>query len=198
MITNFSTSSVRTGLKRKRFWDQSAVANSFFSIATVTVGAGGAANVTFSNIPQNYTHLQLRVISWTNDTANSGLGNVRMSGFFNADETASNYYSHILLGDGASVSAVAEQSAKFMSDSVRNSMIAPGCFIADILDYRDTNKFKTIKTLSGYNNNDTSYGGVRIYSGLWRNTSAITSIKIVPESGSLKQHSSFALYGVLA
>lgn len=180
--------------------NQATKLSNFYSIATTTVGASPASFVTFSNIPSTYTHLQLRVMSWTNDTANSGLGNVRMSGFFNGDETQTNYYSHILIGDGggAAVGAFNEQSAKFMSDSVRNSMPAPGVFIADILDYKDTNKFKTVKTLSGYNNNTSTSGNssVRLYSGLWRNTAAITSIKIVPESGSLKQYSTFALYGV--
>jgi hypothetical protein len=35
----------------------------FESIATVTVGGGGAANVEFTSIPATYTHLQLRIIS---------------------------------------------------------------------------------------------------------------------------------------
>ena len=39
-----------------------AAATSFESIATVTVGSGGAANVEFTSIPGTYTHLQLRAI----------------------------------------------------------------------------------------------------------------------------------------
>jgi hypothetical protein len=71
----------------------------------------------------------------------------------------------------------------------------------DILDYANTNKFKTIRGLSGWNNNDTvdGNGSVRFISGLWRNTAAITSLKIVPEAAvNFKQYSSFALYGVKA
>jgi hypothetical protein len=33
------------------------------SIATVTVGSGGAANVEFTSIPATYTHLQLRLLA---------------------------------------------------------------------------------------------------------------------------------------
>ena len=35
---------------------------SYESIATVTVGSGGAANVEFTSIPADYTHLQIRGI----------------------------------------------------------------------------------------------------------------------------------------
>jgi len=34
----------------------------FESIATVSVGSGGAADVTFSSIPATFTHLQIRYI----------------------------------------------------------------------------------------------------------------------------------------
>ena len=44
-VSSFSNSGIRSGVKRNKFWDQSAVENSFFSIDTVTVGSGGAAYV---------------------------------------------------------------------------------------------------------------------------------------------------------
>ena len=39
------------------------VLNSYESIATVTVGAGGTSTITFSSIPTGYTHLQIRGIA---------------------------------------------------------------------------------------------------------------------------------------
>ena len=39
-----------------------AVSTSYESIATVTVGSGGAANVEFTSIPGTYTHLQIRML----------------------------------------------------------------------------------------------------------------------------------------
>ena len=34
-------------------------ANSYESIATVTVGSGGSSTITFSSIPATFTHLQI-------------------------------------------------------------------------------------------------------------------------------------------
>jgi hypothetical protein len=170
----------------------------FESIATITVGSGGVASITFSSIPQTFTHLQVRQSAQTNDTANSGLGNNRMNGYFNADETATNYYSHYFTGNGASAVADAEQVAKWAGDASRNSSNGWGTGILDILDYTNTNKFKTTRSLTGVTTNSSLNGFARLGSGLWRNTAAITSLKIIPEAGTLKENSSFALYGVKA
>jgi hypothetical protein len=174
----------------------------FYQIATTTVGSGGASSVTFSSIPQTYTHLQIRLSAQSNDTANSGLGNNRLNGYFNADETATNYYSHYLIGNGSgSGSSTAEQVAKWAGDCTRNSSVGWGTVVIDILDYTNTNKFKTTRALTGWSNNDAvdGNGSVRLVSGLWRNTAAVTSIKIAPEAAvNFKQYSRFDLYGVTA
>ena len=44
-------------------------ANDFESIATVSVGSGGAANVEFTSIPATFTHLQIRAILKTTTSA---------------------------------------------------------------------------------------------------------------------------------
>jgi hypothetical protein len=62
------------------------------------------------------------------------------------------------------------------------------------LDYTNTNKNKTARSLWGYDANGSGYVG--LYSGLWRNTSAINRIDYVPASGTFPQYSSFALYGI--
>lgn len=195
MITNFSTSSVRTGIKRKRFWDQSAVANSFFSIATTTVGAGGTSTVTFSNIPQTYTHLQLRTLHRVSSAGETNL-TIRVN-----SDTANNYSGHYLFGDG-STNASGALSNTNLNTLARTPGAAQtansfGVAIIDILDYRDTNKFKTFRSLTGWDANGS--GSVYFSSVNWRNTNAITSITITDQGGgNLVQYSSFALYGVLA
>lgn len=192
MITNFSTSSVRTGVKRKRFWDQNAVANSFFSIATVNVGAGGVSNVEFTNIPQTYTHLQIRGIARGNT-----IGAVKIT--FNSD-TASNYSFHYLYGNGSATGSSNGTSqayaASFWSMGIPSASNTFGSSIYDILDYTNTNKYKTIRGLDGFDANGS--GGIEIVSGNWRSTSAISSIKLEGSSVNFQQYSSFALYGVLA
>ena len=71
-------------------------------IATTLVGVGGVSTVTFSNIPQGYKHLQVRIFSRsTTSTYQQSGGYVR----FNSD-TGNNYTRHGLYGDGATAGAV--------------------------------------------------------------------------------------------
>jgi len=69
-----------------------------------------------------------------------------------------------------------------------------GVTVTDILDYKDTNKYTTIRVLTGYDTNGA--GDVLLYSGNWRSTSAVTSIVLFPASGNFNQYSQFALYGI--
>ena len=68
----------------------------------------------------------------------------------------------------------------------------PLVVVCDILDYIDTNKYKTIRSLGG-NDNNAAQGAVAFRSNNWRNTSAVTSIVL---SGSFAQYSHLALYGI--
>jgi hypothetical protein len=64
----------------------------------------------------------------------------------------------------------------------------------DILDYANTNKFKTTRTLTGSDLNGS--GVVSLDSGSWRSTSAITSITFTARANLINTYSSFALYGI--
>jgi hypothetical protein len=168
-------------------------APAYDSIATVTVGSGGAATITFSSIPATYTHLQIRGISKT-DRADDN-DNVKMQ--FNGD-TASNYSHHVLLGTGSGVVAAANANASSIltiAGAAANVASVFGSGVIDILDYKDTNKYKTVRTFSGYESGSTGF--VALQSGNWRSTSAITSITLAPNIGSnFNQYSQFALYGI--
>ena len=165
-------------------------ATSFESIATVTVGSGGAANVEFTSIPSTYTHLQIRGIQ--RKTADATSNTIT----FNSD-TASNYSLHFLSGNGSSASAYSEANTNYgwiYTPSSANLADTFGAFVIDILDYANTNKYKTARILNGFDLNGS--GQVLLHSFNWRNTNAITSIKIVPGAGNHAQYSHFALYGV--
>jgi hypothetical protein len=165
------------------------------ALASTTVGSTAVSGITFAGIPTGYKHLQIRWVGFTND---AGTGNIRASIFFNGDTTATNYYNHFLSGDGSNASAGSENAAKFGGNAVRNSAIAGGVNIVDILDYASTTKKTTVRTLTGFNNNDANISneGVRLVSGLWNNTDAVTSLQFVPELGSFKIYTTIALYGV--
>jgi len=163
----------------------------YTSIATQTVGSGGAASITFSSIPSTYTHLQLRIFA---QTSRSGAITDGMNIQFNGD-TGSNYSQHWLQGNGSAVTSYgyASQTRGWLGGSGG----ASGYFsanIVDILDYTNTNKYKTHRCLMGTDANGS--GLIEIGSGVWLNTSAITSFTILPDYSPYVQYSSFALYGV--
>ena len=164
----------------------------FVSIATAS-GTGSSGTITFSNIPQVYKHLQLRVLVRGTATSNDG-----WNANFNSD-TGSNYYvGHILYGDGTSAGVYSAGSGTKiqLGDIVGSGSTANSFAVAvtDILDYQNTNKYKTTRTLYGW---DTNGAGVAaLTSGLWMSTSAITSIQLTTNSGSFATNSSFALYGI--
>ena len=169
--------------------------NSFESIAgTVVVGAGGQATVVFSNLPQNYKHLQVRAISRTTFAGIATGINAR----FNSD-SGSNYALHQLYGDGVSAAAYAAATQSYMavSTTIGSTGLANafGVFILDILDYTDTNKNKTVRSLVGKDLNGS--GEASLYSSVWLNTASVTTVTILPSDGSnFSQHSHFALYGI--
>jgi hypothetical protein len=171
------------------------------SIATISVGSGGSGSstVTFSSIPQTYKHLQIRLISKDNRSA------ALSSQFyfqFNAD-TGANYSFHAVEGlwynSASSVSPTAATSQTKIGSidgtTGNGAGSSFGAAIIDILDYTNTNKYKTARILTGLNVSDFSASG--IFSGLWMNTNAITSISLGTALGTqFLQYSSFALYGV--
>jgi len=172
------------------------------SIATVTVGAGGASSVSFSSIPSGYQHLQIRGIARANRST-YGADTIRLT--FNSD-SGSNYASHRLLGDGSSAysNASTTQSRIQFGDCVGTNN-GPGAgnvgaSVLDILDYANTNKYKTVRLLAGVDVNGTvaSFGGVvGLTSGLWQSTAAITSITLVVETGiNFEQYTKFGLFGI--
>ena len=166
---------------------------SYESIESVTVGAGGTASVTFSSIPATYTHLQIRSIGRI--TAANSDDNIYMQ--FNGD-TASNYAGHYLFSDGSTTipAAAGNQTqgvaARITGASSGASMFGVG--ICDILDYRNTNKNKTVKVVTGHDKNGS--GLIFLMSTLWQSASAITSIRLYTITDSFAQYSKLALYGI--
>lgn len=198
-ITKLSTN----GIYGDKYGDIAANNNNWYeAIATTLLGAS-ATNITFSNIPADYTHLQLRMMLRT-DRGTYGVDNFTTR--FNGD-TGSNYSSHVLytnLGNstavaGASVNDTWIQTTQNIGTSTGGNFY--GVAIMDILDYKNTSKFKTVRMLTGMNANGTPAGGdderIQLISGLWRNTNAITTIRIAPSNGTnFTANSRISLYGL--
>ena len=166
-----------------------ASTSSYESIASSTVGSGGTSSVTFSSIPGTFTHLQIRGIF--RPTATSWV-----LAQFNGD-TATNYSHHDLRGNGSTVSveavALAQHVYCILGVSTAANTFAAG--VVDILDYANTNKYKTTRHFNGIDTNGA--GNIDLTSGFWRNTAAITSITLsLSTGGTIPQYSQFALYGI--
>lgn len=169
---------------------------SFESIATATVSTA-TPTISFTSIPATYTHLQLRGISRDARTVN--VNNINMRVGNGSIDSGNNYATHTFDGDGGTDTGAG--AANFVS---LGFMIEPGAsgtanafggFVIDILDYKNTNKYKTFKALGGADLNGS--GNVHLTSGLWMSSSAITNIDFFTNGGfNFVQHSTFALYGI--
>ncbi len=145
------------------------------------------ASVTFSSISGSYTDLVL-VFNGGVDTSNGGL---RME--LNSD-TGSNYSQTHLAGDGTS------------ANSARNSNVTQARISSDFSMFNNLN-YNSITYLNNYSNSTTNKTwlsrnnlasvGTEAVIGLWRNTAAITSIRLVPSANSFASGSTFTLYGIL-
>lgn len=164
-----------------------------FPIRSYVVPSGGAASIEFTSIPSTYTHLQLRGI-----TRCAGSGTVSIDLQVNG-VTSSTYAWHRLYGDGSSASAYAEPNTSKFTEMYQpistDTSNAFGAFVWDLLDYANTNKYKTARVLTAYDVNGTN-GKIAFVSGLYPSTSAVSSIKLTSNGGNFAQYSSVALYGV--
>jgi hypothetical protein len=169
------------------------VTSSFESIASAS-GTGSSNTITFSSIPNTFVALQLRFVGRVAnaDTAD----NLFLQ--FNSD-TASNYSWHYLEGDGGSVTAGPTANAtKMLSGRVAAATATAGIVGAGIIDihnYASTTQNKTVRSLTGIDRSGS--GNVRMDSGLWRSTSAVTSIQITNGSATnFTTDTVIGLYGI--
>lgn len=165
-----------------------AAAGDFESIATVTLGSA-TSTVTFSNIPTTYKHLQVRLLT------NSDAGNQQIRLGNGSVDSAANYSFHYLTGQGSVAQGGSDYSINggYLGYSVGSTY--PFSAVADVLDYANTNKYKTIRSLGGQDVNG-SAAYIMFTSSSWYSTSAANYLSIYNPSGNFAADSSFALYGI--
>jgi len=160
------------------------------SIATVSLSSA-ANTVTFSSIPQTYTHLQIRAIVRTPGNASyMAIGT----------SSGANYggKGHLISGgNGGSIygSSLSTTGTKGLAlDLYVGSLVANqfGVYIIDLLDYANTTKYKTARAITGYEDASSTINFISHY---YATTNAITSI-VLTGDGNYPQYSHFALYGI--
>jgi hypothetical protein len=195
---NLSTSSIISGYKSSKLWDQSTLPGFFESISTVYV-ASAQSSVVFTNIPQTYKHLQLRVFARSSRSAAVTDLQVQINGV-----TSSNYRTHALYGVGSGTGlsyTTASQPIIYFGRVAANTSPANtmGGGILDLIDYTSSNKYKTLRWLGGADANGS--GEVYLSSGfLTSSLDPISSITLTSYdtvgTPNWLPGSHFALYGI--
>jgi hypothetical protein len=123
----------------------------------------------------------------------------------NGDTNVSNYATSYFYGDGATTGSGTlaintGRSALLMDAGIsQNNPTYPIGNVFDLLDYSNTNKFKTARGLPGAdtNGNGPYVGSVGIVSGLYLSTSAISSLDFFLDGGNpYATNTKIALYGI--
>jgi hypothetical protein len=176
-----------------------AAGNAYEWLETVTVGSGGQATISFSNLNSTYgstyQHLQIRAVLRSTRSDTDSIYYVQFNG-----DTAANYRAHFLRGNG-SVTASESNTPSYPNGIIiygglpGNTATANafGPNVIDILDPFETTKNTTIRALVGQS---ASINRIALESGAWFNTAALTSITLDDVFGNFAQYSRVSLYGM--
>lgn len=170
------------------------MANTFVKIASVTVGAGGAASMTFSSIPSTYTDLCLKISA---RSLYSGVDNNFTIQFNSSGGTA--YSQRVLYGTGSAAGSFSRTAQPYVDPGYLNGNTSTSNTFGNaeiyIPNYAGSNN-KSLSSDSVTENNATA-ADMALGAGLWANTAAITSITIADyNSNNFVQYSTATLYGI--
>jgi hypothetical protein len=161
-----------------------AAGATYTQIATNTLGSA-ASSVTFSSIPGTYTDLIIASSIISNSTSNDT--KVQFNG-----DTNSNYSMTRMYGEASATGSDRSTNATSMHLGRNSTTVTPNIF--HIMNYSNTTTYKTALGRSGF-----ATGIVLANVGLWRSTSAITSVTILITGGdTFSANSTFSLYGIAA
>jgi len=163
--------------------------NTFELIASSTVGAGGAASITFSSIPSTFTDLVVKLSSRSSDSI-VATGVIMQ---FNGSSASLTYRN--LEGDGSTAASYNGTTGRIgVTNAATSTASTFGNLEAYIPNYAgSTNKSSSIDSVQE-NNATTAYAD--LHANLWSNTAAITSIALTLQTGNFVQHSTAYIYGV--
>lgn len=155
-------------------------------IASTTLGSN-ASEINFTSISGNFSDLVI-VASGTTTSIED------LYCRFNGD-TATNYSRTFLSGDGSSATSgrASSQSLLNLSNYGYFGTTNPNIYTVQIMSYASTNVFKTVLITASNADN-----GVSRLVGLWRSTSAITSIRLYTPTHNMKTGMTASLFGVKA
>lgn len=170
-----------------------------YELISTTLISTNTSTVTFSSIPTDYSHLQIRWTARSNRADYQDTMAIRLNGV-----TTSTYTTHNLKGNGSVVSSAVNtaganinQSQLFDMFSTNEATGAFGAGIVDILDIGNTNKKPVVKMLSGLAGG-TQSKFISITSGFTTSGfGPLSSVTLLSRnSASFVSGSRFSLYGI--
>jgi hypothetical protein len=169
--------------------------DSYNSIASVTPSG---ASFSFTNIPQNYKYLEIRMTNLRTTSSGSGLGDFLMT--FNSD-TGSNYYraqfNALDVAQNAGGSVTAAQSIRSYYNVFDNGATGQNATIITLHNYSSTTEKKSGGMISGgYNVVNPTMNALNRTTLLYNSNTAISSITFVTQSGGQWNGGTVALYGI--
>lgn len=166
-----------------------------FPIASSTIATTGGFT-DFNNIPQSFTHLQIRVSGVSAYTPGSGPIETWVGLNNQAAVVPTAGYTHRLFTDGSSATGNSGAQGGLLSTPWLPYGISNtgGSYIVDVLDYTNTNKFKVIRAFGGYDANGS--GLVSLHSGYSNITAAVVQIRVATNSGNFAIGARIDLYGI--
>lgn len=155
------------------------------AIATTTLSSA-SADITFSSISSAYNDLRVVLVN------KGGTSGCRLQ--FNSD-TGSNYSTTSLIGTGSSAaSARATNNDRISLEYWGMDASIPSMYTADIFSYAG-GTYKTVLGTAAEDFNGSGSTSVRV--GLWRSTSAITTVKLFTIGTAFQAGTTATLYGIL-
>jgi hypothetical protein len=161
-------------------------------LATVTVGVGGSSAINFTNIPQTYTDLVIKVSARSTDGDWQGM-------YMRLNSATTNYTSRYLDGTGSAASSGVITTTGLYVSTINGTNSTSSTFTnseINILNYTSNNN-KSISTDGSAENNATA-AYLNLIANLFSNTAAVNSISLYSAAGNIAQHSTATLYGVKA
>jgi hypothetical protein len=164
----------------------------YIKIASVEVGAGGAASIDFTNIPDSYDDLILYM-----SVRENGAATIRSSKIRFNNDSSNIYAQRILDGSGSSTGSSSGTDTSILW-AVQNDTNSTANAFSNGMLYISNYKASQSKSISidAVAENSGSSGITRMAGAVYGSNTAITIIKIFGEASNLVQYSSATLYGV--
>lgn len=162
---------------------------SMTKIAEIVVGAGGAAEIKFSNVPASFTDLY---VVYSLRTAYASTWQ-QVPVYFNND--SANTIGRNLYGTGSSIASDTATWPQLASNGASSTGSTFSSGYVYIPNYAQTTSTKSFSVDVVTENNGTS-AGQNIFAGLWNSTAAINTVQLWGAGQTFQQYSSATLYGI--